>query len=244
MHQFLWNMLDWLYPPVCGGCGIKGVRWCSDCQESINFIRDDICKFCGVPLHQAGTCKLCQSNPPPFTAVRACAVYQGAIRSAIHRLKFKNDMGIGETLSKYLIEKFQDLNWQIDMVVPVPLSQRRKQERGYNQASLLGWPLSATYHLPFKPGALERKRETIPQVGLSAKDRFLNIENAFNAYPSIVLNKNVLVIDDVTTTSATMRACASALRTAGAVSVYGLTLAKAVIMDDTLTAHGRYESSN
>jgi competence protein ComFC len=237
IYQSLWKALDWIYPPDCSGCGIKGVRWCSDCQSNVHLIGEtNICSFCGKPMSQSGICSQCQDNPPSYHAVRSCSVYQGSVRNAILKLKFKNDIGIGDTLSNYLIDKFPLLNWQIDLVIPVPLTPKRKQNRGYNQSTLLGWPLALVFRLPFKPAALKRQRETKPQVGLNAHDRFTNIENAFVAAPQMVKNKNVLVIDDVTTTGATMGACADALLKAGAACVYGLTLAKAGIMDDTLTA--------
>jgi predicted amidophosphoribosyltransferase len=81
------------------------------------------------------------------------------------------------------------------------------------------------------PQAIKRIRETRTQVGLSAKEREINVQDAFWANANLVRNKTVVIIDDVTTTGSTIRSCASALHAAGALSVYGLTLARAVLQD-------------
>jgi ComF family protein len=117
--------------------------------------------------------------------------------------------------------------WLVDIVVPVPLALERLSERGYNQASLLARPLAMRLHLPYNPGALSRLRETRTQIGLTAGERRANVFGAFVARSPLVQGKNILVIDDVTTTGSTMDACAFALLDAGAGQVYCLTLAQA-----------------
>jgi Predicted amidophosphoribosyltransferases len=119
------------------------------------------------------------------------------------------------------------LGWAVDFVVPVPLSIARLKERGYNQSTLLARPAALALGLPFRPQALARIRETASQVGLGVNDRRLNVKDAFLAASNLVHGCSVLVIDDVTTTGATIDACAAALKSAGAVKVYGFTLAQA-----------------
>jgi ComF family protein len=143
-------------------------------------------------------------------------------------LKYQRDIGLAEALSKHLIELYNDLKWEIDLVTPVPLGSKRARERGYNQSGLLARPLAYAIHKPYQPKLLLRTRETRSQVGLSAKERQQNVEGAFTANVSKVQEKVVLVIDDVMTTGSTINACAQALRKAGASAVYGLTLARAV----------------
>ncbi len=113
------------------------------------------------------------------------------------------------------------------MVVPVPLGVARKKERGYNQASLLAYPLALRFNLAYRPKALWRVRETKSQVSLNRQERQKNVSEAFKAGAKLVNEKTILVIDDVTTSGATLDACAVALLKAGAKKVYGLTLARA-----------------
>lgn len=165
--------------------------------------------------------------------LRTAVIYKSPLREAIHRLKYKHDIGLGEALSRYLIELYNKLDWSVDMIIPVPLSPSKKQERGYNQSALLAWPLAKFKHIVYRPDAIERIRNTRPQVELSASERRENVKAAFLATESLVTGKRVLVIDDVTTTGATIQACSQALRNAGAAEVYAMTLARAVFGDDT-----------
>ena len=105
----------------------------------------------------------------------------------------------------------------------------RRAERGYNQATLLAFPLSLACGIPFRPQALVKARDTRTQVGLNLAQRRENVFNAFSARSEIVNTKCILVVDDVTTSGATIEACASALIKAGARQVFGLTLTRAVI---------------
>jgi ComF family protein len=123
------------------------------------------------------------------------------------------------------------LNWAVDLVAPVPLSAARQAERGYNQATLLARPLALATGLAYQPQALRKIRETPSQVGLSADQRRDNVQGVFWANPGIVLDKSVLVVDDVITSGATFGACVQALIDGGASRVYGLSLARAVHQD-------------
>ncbi|OGN75933.1 MAG: hypothetical protein A2X25_01980 [Chloroflexi bacterium GWB2_49_20] len=135
-------------------------------------------------------------------------------------------MGIG--LARLITKFVKDLNWPIEMVIPVPLGQKRKSERGYNQVSLIAFPLSLELGMHYAPGGLMRIRETESQVGLNAKDRHENVKDAFLANSHRVAGKNILLIDDVATTGATLSSCTCALKAGGASNVYAITLARAL----------------
>jgi ComF family protein len=122
----------------------------------------------------------------------------------------------------------KNLAWQIDVIIPVPLGVARQKERGYNQAALIARPVALGTGRSYRPKALSRVRETKTQVGLSIEERRKNVGGAFKAERQRVVDKNVLLIDDVLTTGSTMEACAAALIEAGAGKVYGLTLARAL----------------
>lgn len=225
--------MDWLFPPFCGGCGQFGLRWCPSCQAKVKLVGQRICIRCGNPLQYGKICERCRVSPPDFERLRSWAEFEGPIREALHRLKYQNDIGLGQALAAPLTSYFQHLKWNIDLVVPVPLGKYRKKDRGYNQVALLAHPLALNCGLIYLPNALTRDRETASQVGLSASERILNVTGAFAADPSRVSGKRVLVVDDVCTTGATIRSCAAALKQAGASAIYGLSLARAVLAHDT-----------
>lgn len=227
LYRLLWSGLDYIYPPLCGGCGKRGNRWCDECNNLSHRIVPPICRYCGSPLSNSNLCERCKTQPPAYTALRSWAIYCGPIRRAIHHLKYRRDIALGEALAIGLIGMLDSMKWHIDVVVPVPLGRQRQNERGYNQAATLALPLAYAKGLAYKPSALTRKQETTSQVYLSREQRAKNVKNAFWADAAIVKGKNILVVDDVTTTGATMHACAQAFIEADAACVYGITLARA-----------------
>lgn len=142
--------------------------------------------------------------------------------------KYRRDQALGLQFAQYLQQMLSKKNWLIDAVLPIPLSRGRLYERGYNQVGLFGRPLAWMEEIDYLPKALFRNKETLSQVGLSSEDRWRNLENAFEAEPSLVSAKNILIVDDVMTTGATITAASDAVKSAGAHAVYALTLARAV----------------
>jgi ComF family protein len=155
-------------------------------------------------------------------------VFAGSLRKALHRLKYSRDVSLGEVLARPLISFLSETGWEIHLVTPVPLSPERLAERGYNQAALLARPVALALGMEYTPSALKKVRETPSQVGLTYDQRRENVEGAFAASSSLVKDKNVLVVDDVTTSGATLDSCAWALLSGGAKQVFGLTLARAI----------------
>jgi competence protein ComFC len=229
LYQLAWSGLDWLYPPQCGGCGVARSRWCEACQQEVRLVPETICQSCGQILVAPGVCNQCRDIPPPYVAMRAWAVFGGSVRNALHHLKYGGDMALGEVLARNLISIVQNSGWQVDLVTAVPLGVARRKERGYNQAALLAFPLALACGIPYQSKALEKIRQTRTQVGLDNAERHKNVSGAFQARHSVVAKKRVLVVDDVTTSGATIHACSESLLAAGALQVYGLTLARAVL---------------
>ena len=226
-YRLLWQSLDWLFPPACGGCERPGTRWCASCQSSTTIIGDNICPKCGNLQIKENACPNCAALAPAFSLLRSWAVYNGPLREAIHRLKYQQDIALGEMFSRPMIHLLEALGWQVNMVLPVALSNERYRQRGYNQAGLLARPVAMALNIPYQPKALERWRDTVSQVGLSAEQRITNVNGAFKANHQLVKGRTILVIDDVTTTGATINSCAEALLQAGAREVFALTLARA-----------------
>lgn len=160
--------------------------------------------------------------------MRSWAIFAGPLREALLHLKYRRDLGLGEALARPLIRLFDELDWTVDIVVPVPLGVARQQERGYNQAALIARPLALGCGLALRSQALVRKRETRSQVGLTYAQRRENVGGAFQSQSQWVEDRRVLLVDDVATSSATLDACAAALLASGARQVFGLTVARAV----------------
>jgi ComF family protein len=229
LYHLLWLGLDLLLPPRCGGCGKPGSRWCADCQGQVVLPPRPLCSVCGVPVpSHAGLCFDCRTNRPGFTALRAWSSFEGPVRNALHQLKYRHDIGFAESVTPQLAACLRNLQWSLHVVVPVPLAPGRKNERGYNQAGLIARPLSLALGLKYDPRVLVRRRETRSQVGLSRAERQANVRGAFQAARRRVSGRNILLLDDVATTGATLSACADAAFAAGASAVYGFTLARAL----------------
>lgn len=214
VHQGFWTALDWIYPPVCAACGEPGYRLCVNCQSKIKFYKNRNHAFPGGELDV-----MKGLEPAHDPAVWILAEHEGVTRECVHALKYGNNHGIGEMFAVWLAEMVKEEGWEADLVVPVPLSQQRLKERGYNQAARIAKPLALRLGLAYSSFAVARVRETRSQVGLSVAERQLNVSGAFSAVSAIVKDRRVLLVDDVITTGATMRACSKALFLAGAPSV-------------------------
>jgi ComF family protein len=228
LYRTIWSGLDLLYPLVCGGCGQAGFRWCPSCQERVITLSEPLCKRCGLPQRTGDICKNCMASPPAYSQLRSWLAFDGPIRKALYRLKYRRDLGLGDALAEHLTGFLTHLIWSYDFIVPVLLGRKRLLERGYNQVSLVARPLALAFGKDFLPNTLLRVRETASRVGLSAEARHVNVHDAFRADRKRIQNRSVLLMDDVATTGATLSACASAIKDAGALDVYALTIARAL----------------
>lgn len=154
------------------------------------------------------------------------------MRQALHTLKYKRNVGLGQALAASLVGHLQGLAWPVQMLVPIPLSEQRQRERGYNQVDVVAHWLAYLLNLPYRPHALRRARHTRSQVGLNVNERKANVSGAFLAHSPDVAGKNILLMDDVCTTGATLNEAARALLEAGAQTVYAYTIARAVSHQD------------
>jgi competence protein ComFC len=157
------------------------------------------------------------------------------VQEALHKLKYRRDIGLGEALSVQAVHFVKSLGWPVDQVVPIPLGEKRAKERGYNQVALIARPLAESLTLKFAPNALRRRRETRSQVGLSRSGRRENVRGAFEADPRLVDGKRVLIMDDVATTGSTLSSAAEALFQSGACQVFAVTIARAVPRPDLVS---------
>jgi ComF family protein len=158
--------------------------------------------------------------------IRSVFLFQGTVRQAVLQLKYKHLKAVAAPLSQLLAEYLGSHPLQGEVLIPVPLYPRRLRERGYNQASLLAKELSKLVGLPVEDDTLVRVKDSLPQARTkNAVERHLNVRDAFACHQPLE-GKQILLIDDVCTTGATLDACTIALKAAGASSVWGLTLAR------------------
>jgi len=227
-RQWVWTGVDLIFPPQCGGCGKAGERFCATCLASLASLPQPQCAQCGYPLPPSGHCVASHlSGTAALAGIRSAFFFEGPVQRALHRLKYKRDIILADSLACLLREAWRAYDLPGDLVVPVPLSAERLRERGYNQANLLARAFAELTRLPYLSSGAVRIRHTASQVKLSAAQRRENVACAFEAKPQVVFGQTIILIDDVCTTGATLAACAEALRAAGAAGVWGFTLARA-----------------
>ncbi len=221
--------LDLLFPQYCVGCGKEGSFICYSCCRSLSRITPPLCPRCGKPQPGGVLCSGCISWSTEIDGTRSPFRFEGVMRQAIHQLKYQNLRALVVPLAKLLQDYLTTNPVPAEILVPVPLHQKRLRERGYNQSNLLARKLGKLVNLPVVDDCLIRQRHTPPQARTATvEERRNNISNAFACRDQRLQNKQVLLIDDVSTSGATLDACATALKASGAYSVWGLVMAREI----------------
>ena len=223
--------LTLLYPPRCLVCKTLGESGlCTACAGQIIPVTAPFCAVCGHTLADS-RCTNCTAQTPAFRCSRSLGAYDGVLRHAVHQFKYRDRpqlaLPLGRLLAEYARAQAPDLNHlHFDALLPVPMHPARQRVRGYNQSERLARVLGLELSLPLLTGVLVRARPTRPQVGLSGETRRTNLRGAFTVkQPDLIVNKTLLLIDDVVTSGSSLHQCAAALNAAGARAVYALTLA-------------------
>ncbi len=240
MKELLPNLLNkgvnYLFPPVCGNC--DGAIWdntgiCADCWKDLTFISGAFCYSCGYPFELSRgnevLCGECLHSPKAFDLCRAALVYDAHSKDMIIGFKHADKTYLSALFTRWLSSCGQGILEKADVIVPVPLHQRRLLSRRYNQSALLAHRLARLHHKEYIPSLLLRTKNTFSQGQFSMTGRWRNVRNAFvsnNKYKTAVEGKHVVLIDDVYTTGATLDACARTLKKSGAASVSGVVLAR------------------
>lgn len=225
-----------LLAPVCAACRrphdtpTRGAV-CAGCWGSIASLTPPFCDTCGDPLPSwrivslaERRCPRCRRRSSAIALSRAVGAYEGSLRAILRALKYDRRRSVAAPLAGIMRVHGRDVLTGADALVPVPLSRRRRRARGFNQAA----DLARHIGLPVLP-ALTRVRNTPSQTDLPAARRHANVRNAFRAARQVdVAAKCLVLVDDVSTTGATLEACARALRDAGAREVRALTAARVV----------------
>ncbi len=218
-----------LFPKWCVGCGKEGEFICCSCREGLVRVSPPLCPQCCRPQPSSRLCPSCLSWKAAIDGIRSPFRFEGIIREAILQLKYRNLSALSETLAE-LLSDFPTTNpMPGEVLVPVPIYRKRLRERGYNPSSLLAQKLSKLTSLPMVDHSLTRQRHALPQTQTkTVAERRNNVAGAFTCRDQRLTDRQVLLIDDVATSGATLDACAVALKATGASSVWGLTLAREI----------------
>lgn len=221
------QFVDSLFPPRCVGCGRVGTWLCAECLDRFAFVEPPLCAHCGVGrVVTDGLCARCRTSPLQIDSIRSVFYFEGPLREAIHCFKYQGRTELADPLGNLMAAYWMRCAIPVDVVVPVPLHPTRLRERGYNQAALLAREMAGRMDMLVDERALARRRATRPQVDLNAGQRRENVRDAFHCSGDTLIDKQVLLIDDVCTTGATLEACGLALYAGGVCSVRALTLAR------------------
>lgn len=230
INRLVHSVIDTVLPPVCAHCGRVGVLICPDCLALFQTIPEPICAVCGRMLKQGTStgseseslCQTCASQRPSVAEARAPFLYEEPLSGIIHRLKYDGQFALARPLGELLADRWPDWSEPVELIMPVPLHARRERQRGFNQAALLARHLSDAVGVPLEASAVRRARHTRPQVDLNPEERAANVAGAFMTTGHGMVDRHILLVDDVFTTGATMNATAEVLLAAGArrVSAY------------------------
>ena len=233
------SMLALVYPQACHSCensvenSSDGVA-CRSCWEKTRIFSgaETLCHKCGAFLQEKPTdfqtfCHACDEHF--YDAARAAGIYEHALSASI--LHLKTEPFAAKRLQKLFLSAFENSAFQdASLIVPVPLSRKRLLERGFNQAAVLAQNLAAHTKIELDEKSLARTIHTpMHRAAMDRKARELTVKNAFEVRrPKLIEGENILLIDDVFTSGATVSNCAKALKKKGARKVYVLTVARAV----------------
>ena len=218
-----------LYPPRCTFCQdilplTVDKLLCYYCHEAYPLIEDPVCQKCGKQLaHDDDLCLDCKITIHQYEQGVAIYPYEGAIKEAVYRFKYGGKRKYAQFFAEMMYYKLKKTTffYKIDLIVPVPVSKERFEERGYNQAEELVRYLSNMSKIPCNIDKLVRQKHTKPQSGFSPTQRQENIHNAFITTSTLdPRHQVILLIDDIYTTGSTINECTKVLISAGAKQVY------------------------
>ncbi len=226
------DLLDFIFPPECIVCekrlSGKEAYYCEACRAVADDIHHPICPGCrnGVAEVHAG-CKSCKGCNP-ISMLWTCGSFDQFYRPVVHGIKYQGLLPLAIAMAEILASRIGEFSDRriFDFIVPVPLHWTRRRQRGFNQSSVVAYELAKRLHLPVVTDVLKRVKRTLDQTGLSAEERVWNMHGAFTARTTeAIAGKRALLIDDVTTTGATLNEAARELRAAGCKNVFAAVIA-------------------
>ena len=222
VSDYVQTALDFLLPHMCLLCETETTDGlvCNNCLDYLPVVTSPICQRCGRPIKRGITCRLCK-RVSILDHGRAWMLFIPPSDKVIHHFKYRGKTKLAQLLGRAMatLIRTDHILKRADVVMPVPLFWWKQLRRGYNQATLLAHVISQETDINEQP-ALRRVRNTRTQTRLSESERQDNVRNAFTIEEDGFDNKNILLVDDVLTTGATIQECARMLKNAGAREVY------------------------
>jgi ComF family protein len=224
-------------PHLCANCRepVDGEGLCAACWSKLSFIAPPYCERLGIPFPFDGGPGLLSmeaiADPPAYRRARAAVRYDDIARKLVHALKYGDRLDLAPLMGRWMANAGRELLADADAIVPVPLHWRRQWARRFNQSTLLAEIIAKANGRAVAHGALKRVKATPQQVGLDKSGRAQNVQGAFRVPgegKAEVAGRNLLLVDDVLTSGATVDACARALLRGGAASVDVLVFARVV----------------
>ncbi len=229
LKQLQHEVTDFFFPRACIGCGKVGDFICAGCAKKMSRILPPVCRRCGRPESSGAYCTECWGQKSSLDSVRSVFIFDGVIRQAVHDLKYRNVQTMSGRLAGFMSDYFRESGLSGDMLIPVPLHDTRLRQRGYNQSELLAAELSQQISVAVNTALVKRVRNTKPQArSAGVTERRANMDSTFVCTSGEAAGRDVILIDDVCTSGATLESCAYALKAAGANHVLGFTLAREI----------------
>jgi ComF family protein len=213
-------------PQSCQLCGADGASrpLCPACLDDLPWLPAGGCAVCALPLREGNVCGTCLASPPRFDRVEAVFAYEYPVDALVRAYKYGGRLALARVLGELLARRVAR---DVDAIVPMPLARGRLAERGFNQALEIARVAAAETGIPLLPQACRKTADTPPQAALPWKERARNVRRAFVCDAEFG-GERVAVVDDVLTTGATLNELTRVLRKAGAGSVRGWVIARAL----------------
>jgi ComF family protein len=226
--DYLTAALDIIYPRTCGGCDGPGSTICPDCLDAFVPVDAGIaCPLCGRPVGAPLLCGTCISMKRHFSAGHFGFLFSHRLRDALLAFKFRGRKDVGRFLVGLLRDKLMALSPRFDVIVPLPVTEGRLRERGFNQTYVLSKEIARITGKPIDHRSLLKTRETKDQYTLSRDERRKNPLGAFQVVRSeAIQDRRVLLVDDLFTTGSTLSEASKTLVRAGAGGVEVFALAR------------------
>ena len=231
VKEALTRVERWLLPAACLLCNEpisareNDALVCDLCRLRWRPVPHPVCDRCGQPSFRGLECRLCSSWPPGLGRARSAVWLEDSARAAVHQLKYEGWSRIAHSMAEAM-RGLEPLTGRV-CLVPVPLGAGRQRKRGYNQSERIASALHGRCELDLRTDLLTRVRETRTQTALTPESRHANVLGAFAARDASGLD--LVLVDDVFTTGATLAAAAAALMESGANRVEAVTFARAVV---------------
>lgn len=221
--------LQLLLPQDCFLCAAPAgaTLLCPACAGDLPRLDEPACPICALPTTDGAVCGACLRKAPHFDATQACFRYAFPVDRLVQALKYRHNLAIAHFLAEALLQLPTAEAATADLLVALPLSERRLAARGFNQAVELARPLARQLGIPLLTTGYARSLDTPPQASLPWKERQKNISGAFECGMDL-RGKHVIVIDDVMTTGATLDEFARTLKKHGARRVSNRVVARAL----------------